>query len=321
MTLCGKFFWAPLATVILGCTLSSGRAATTNAPDFKEVYDLLRLHLAGVTDPNLKAAAVTGLLSELNGRASLVNASATAVSTPRVKAILLDQSILYLQVNGVADGLAAKLRLARETVSASNKLAGLILDLRFTPGDGYATVKDSLDALVPAKIPLLVLINNATQGAAEVLAAQLHEDGALLLGNPTAGAALTTEDFPLANGQQLRIATKPVLLHGTAMTQVQPDITVRVALADEHAYMANPYGTPTGADSPAYAATNDLASLLDHTSEADLVRQKRKDGDGDENPEPPPARTEPSQPVLRDPVLVRALDLIEGLAVLRQSHS
>ena len=54
-------------------------------------------------------------------------------------------------------------------------------------------------------------------------------------------------------------------------------------------------------------------------SEADLVRQKIKDGDEDESI--PPHVAEPQQPFIRDPVLARAVDLIKGLAVVRQWRS
>jgi hypothetical protein len=194
-----------------------------------------------------------------------------------------------------------------------------VVDLRFASGDAYANVGESVDLLVPKKTPLIVLVNAGTRGAAEVLAAELRAGGALLLGNPTAGLAMTTEDFPLANGQHLRLATTPVKLNGAEMAQLQPDIPVKLALEDERALMDNPYG-PAG---PAGADTNNLTPLLDHTTEADLVRQKRKESDefapAKANPEPP-AQTDPARPVLRDPVLARAVDLAKGLAVVRDRH-
>jgi hypothetical protein len=48
----------------------------------------------------------------------------------------------------------------------------------------------------------------------------------------------------------------------------------------------------------------------------------RKQGDGgNTNENPAPARAaEPQKPVMRDPVLARAVDLIKGLAVVHQSR-
>ena len=298
----------------------AGAAATTNSPDFKEVYDLLGAHLPGATAESLNQAAVTGLLSELNGKAMLVSDDlAAATSAVPVKVAVLDQSVAYLRVGQITENLAARINQAIQTLPATNKPTGTILDLRFAAGDAYATVKASVDQLAAPKTPLIILVNAATRGAAEVLAAELHDAGALIIGNPTAGLALTTQDFPLANGQRLRIATTPIKLHGTEMSQVQPDITVSVSLNDERAFMESPYGRADQTGGTASDDTNNFAQLLDHTSEAELVRQKRKDGDGDENPEPP-VKTDLARPVLRDPVLARAVDLVEGLAMIRSNH-
>jgi hypothetical protein len=320
MILRGTFLWATVTSLILAGGTLAGRADTTNAPDFKEVYDLLRAHLPGATDASLNQTAVAGLLAELKGRAELINDSTVATtSTNLVKASVLENTVAWLRVSRVTDDLAASLRAASQAVTVSNKLAGTILDLRFTPGDAYTAVKDSAAVLMSSKMPLVVLVNGATSGAAELLAAELREGGALLLGNPTAGLAMTTEDFPLANGEHLRVATTPIKLHGNDLTRVVPDITIKVDPAQELALMNDPYGPVAPADNSTEIGTNDISALLDHTSEADLVRQKRKDGDGDENPEPP-AKAEPPRPVLRDPVLARAVDLVEGLAVMRESH-
>ncbi|MGD0746105.1 MAG: hypothetical protein ABSA45_13210, partial [Verrucomicrobiota bacterium] len=104
----------------------------------------------------------------------------------------------------------------------------------------------------------------------------------------------------------------------------------------------NPYAAP---------ATNEIAALpgvisflpwVDHTSEADLVRQQQqnmtridlinppspfgparsqihKNGDDNNNDDDsvPPSAVRPQKPVIRDPVLARAVDLIKGLAILR----
>jgi hypothetical protein len=54
-------------------------------------------------------------------------------------------------------------------------------------------------------------------------------------------------------------------------------------------------------------------------NEAELVREHREGADLDAEPaagrEP-----EPEKPVVRDPVLARALDLLKGLAVVRHSR-
>jgi hypothetical protein len=56
-------------------------------------------------------------------------------------------------------------------------------------------------------------------------------------------------------------------------------------------------------------------------NEAELVREHREGLDrfpGIDSASMPPA--EPARPVVTDPVLARALDLLKGLAVVRQSR-
>ena len=68
-------------------------------------------------------------------------------------------------------------------------------------------------------MPVAVLVNHDTSGAAEVVGALVRETGTgLILGSTTAGRAMTTKDFPLEGGAELRIATGPIMLgNGTKM--------------------------------------------------------------------------------------------------------
>src|SRR5207237_8535096 len=96
-------------------------------------------------------------------------------------------------------------------------------------GSGSSRAKEKADAL---RLPVAVLVNHQTSGAAEALAAVIRETGTgLILGSRTAGQAAVAEEFPLKNGQRLRIATAPVQLgDGTALSAegINPDITVQV---------------------------------------------------------------------------------------------
>ena len=121
-------------------------------------------------------------------------------------------------------------------------------------------------------------------------------------------------------GTALREAREGLVLGGTA-AELKPDIAVAVKTADEKQFLENPYAAPALSETNSRAATNgNLATFIDHTSEADLVREKIKDGDEDES-SPPPHSTEPQKPYIHDPVLARAVDLIKALAVVPQSHA
>ncbi|HEV2436563.1 MAG TPA: S41 family peptidase [Verrucomicrobiae bacterium] len=323
------------------------RAETTNsAPDFKQVYELLRANLPGVTEAGLNSAAVTGLLSQLHGRAILVGGQGkNPISTGGpvlIKSAVLESNVAYLHVGQVGDGLANQLNTAYHALTATNKVVGMALDLRFADGSDYAAAVATADLFVTKKMPLLkwsdgvessqpvrepipgplmVLVNGETTGAAEALAAALREaDAGLIIGNPTAGLAMTTMDFPLDNGESLRIVTDPVKLgNGAAIAHVLPDIAVPVSPDDERAYLKNPYGALAQNDISPAVTTNDFLPFVDHTSEADLVREKLKDGD-DTGAVVPAHRKSPPKPVIQDPVLARAVDLIKGLAIVHESR-
>ncbi len=328
------------------------RAATNTVPDFRVVFDLVRANLVGVSEADLNRAAVEGLLAGLRGKVLLVTDSNLPIASTNApllgKTNLLDDDIGYLRVSHVAEGLAGALNAAYQTLSASNKLKGLVLDLRFADGQDFAAAAVVTDLFVAKERPLLdwgqgmvktkakpdaltlpvaVLINRETTGAAEVLAAVLREVGVgLLLGGPTAGAGMVMNEYPLPGGQALRIASTPVKLgDGTALSGqgVKPDIEVKVSLDDERIYLRDAYSlvvkpiVKSGAVSIAAVSTNAAGRRL-RITEADLVRERRE---GKSLEEFTPARDrEPLKPQISDPTLARAVDLLKGLAVVRRSQ-
>src|SRR5579862_5714455 len=146
-------FWAVMIrrflkvlTLTLAAWLATSgglRAETTNStPDFKQVYELLQANLPGVTDAGLNSAAVRGLLSQLHGRATLVGGRGeTPVSpggTALLKSTVLESNVAYLHVGQVGDDLANQLNTAYHALTATNKVVGMALDLRFADGNDYA---------------------------------------------------------------------------------------------------------------------------------------------------------------------------------------
>ena len=59
---------------------------------------------------------------------------------------------------------------------------------------------------------------------------------------------------------------------------------------------------------------------IDHTTEADLVRNRIKDGDQSGLPGPETA-ADAQRPYIHDPVLVHGLDFIKGVVALRLNRS
>ena len=191
------------------------------APDFKEVYDLIRAHLGGTSEADLNRTAVRALVSALSPKVTLAGGTAGAglAEGPLVsKSSLFEGEIAYVRVGRVAEGLAKALREACEKLGATNHLRGVVLDLRYTGGEDYAAAAAAADLFVKKERPLLdwgqgvvrskakdhaltnpvaVLVNRQTAGSAEALAAVLRETSlGIILGSRTAGQAMIMQDTP-----------------------------------------------------------------------------------------------------------------------------
>lgn len=338
--------------------LSAGAALSAPAdepPRFQEVYDLARSNLAGATEAGLSAAALQGLLQRFAGRMTLATNGAGAAATPPApgeppisQAKVFDEAYGYLRVAHVSAGLPPAMDESLAKIAATNRLKGLVVDLRYAGGNDYAAAAAAADRFLAEAGPLLdwgegtarstsktnafsqpvaILVNAATTGAAEALAGVLRETKTgLLIGAPTAGGAAIFKEFPLAGGQRLRLATAQVrLAAGKALpaTGLVPDISVTVNSDDEKQYYADAYkllAKPGSQAAGRGGATNVTAATNrpGRITEADLVRMKREGVDLDpETGLPPPRPSAPEKPAVSDPALVRALDLLKGLAVVR----
>lgn len=336
--------------------LANLRAETpAQAPDFKEVYDLVAAHLSGISPADLNRTSVQALVTALSPRVSLAGggeAPGGAAAQPVSKSSLFDGQIAFIRVGRVTSGLPDAVREACQKLAGTNQLNGLVLDLRYTDGDDYAAAAATADLFLKKERPLLdwgsgitrskeksaalvapvaVVMNRQTSGAAEALAAVLRDSGAgLLLGARTAGQAMVAQEYPLRDGQRLRIATGSVRLgDGSALSSdgVRPDIAVEVNPAEERAYYADPFKElpKTNLLAGTAISTGTSANGTNRTrrarfNEAELVRE-RKEGSVADLDLPFSENGDAGKPSVRDPALARALDVLKGLAVVRQSRS
>ena len=141
---------------------------------------------------------------------------------------------------------------------------------------------------------------------------------------------MMAQDYPLKNGEHLRIATAPIHVgEGTALSTegVKPDITVEVSPQDELAYYADAYREltrtnnfkSTGLANEQLSGTNRLRRP--RFNEAELVRERREGFSPEGEVAASRAEGEIDKPLVRDPVLARALDVLKGLAVVRKARS
>ena len=196
---------------------------------------------------------------------------------------LLETNVLRVRVSQLTENFAEQLRAATPT----NAVIGRILDLRSADGDPSATAS-AATCFAANKVPLVILVDRQTDGAALALAKSLR----------AAGAGLVI---------------------GETNARIQPDICVALRAGDATIFLENPYAKMTMAPAAAMSASNGLLPYVDHTSEADLVRRRVKDGEETNEASDTP-RLEPTQPVIHDPVLARAVDLLKALAVLKPAR-
>jgi C-terminal processing protease CtpA/Prc len=237
----------------------------------------------------------------------------------------------------------------------ANRIKGLVIDLRFAGGKDYAAAvavanrffgeeqplvdwgegwKKSTAKTNAILLPTAVLVNRKTTGAAEALAGMLrHREVGLLIGTNTAGEASMTREFALKTGHRLRLAVAPVKVadgRELPFSGIKADIQVEVSPEDELAWFEDAYKAPPKPAGLAVAAANEAAGPGStnreprrRVNEAELVRRSRE---GQLPDLEPPAANEPSgttesRPVVHDPALARALDLLKGLAVVHQFRS
>jgi len=326
---------------------------SNGSPDFKEVYELIRQHVAGVSEAELNRAAVQGLVNALGTKVMLVTnepADSSGSESTMVRSNLFEGDIAYLRIAKVASGLDKEIRDVCQPANGTNKFKGLVLDLRYSSGDDYLAAASAADLFVKKEqtllfwgtkpvqskekkdaimIPVAILVNKQTAGAPEAFAAIMRQTGAgLILGSVTAGRAMVAQEFPLKDGEKLRIATSPIVMgDGSSVSSLglKPDIAVDVNSADERQYYADAFKviakTNTGQSSLSgtnLAGTTNRNVRRPRFNEAELVRERREGPSVDLDDE---KDLEPEKPVVHDPVLARALDLLKGLAVVRHAPS
>jgi len=339
------------SAVLAGCVTAlaadwGGGASAQESAAFREAYGLIRSHLVGVTPADLDRAAIDGLVGALSPKVALVKAGSPAPTNLAAvsQSSVFDGSVLYVRVAAVSPGLAPALRQACSQWGASNQIQGVVLDLRFAAGTDYSAAAAAARLFVKGDRPLInwgegvvrsgnvtnaiglpvaILVNRATSGASEALAAMVRDGGAgLLLGAPTAGQAFVFEEFPLSGGDRLRVATGSVKMgDGAALAGgVNPDILVEVPPAEERVHYADPYKATAVGTVVTGGGTGTNNARRVRFNEAELVRERREGASADDGAARG-RKPEPEVLLVQDPVLVRALDLLKGLAVVRQGRS
>ena len=355
--------------VIAACAMAVGVMASDDSPkkaaspaplnlsDLPAVTSALRnlyLDPSAVTDSKLNEAAARGMIGRLGIGAKILDAKSAAGKTgaPDIaKTEMLADEIFYVRLGTLGHGTAKAIDAALGPV-LTNKLNGIILDLRFVRGEDFADATSVAGRFLPkgatlftvvgarraarnftaacetpcVATPMIVLVNHETAGGAEAAAAAFeNQQRAVLIGNTTAGEAVERTEVPLAGGGRLALAVAEVVMPGGKKIfprGLDPDVPVKVDLAVERKMLLGP------------DAQKNLRESLEpkiskhRINEAELVRTLGP-GNGKTDAKQPPAEPKPATKETRnenarveqpaDVALSRALDILKGLRILRRN--
>jgi carboxyl-terminal processing protease len=232
-----------------------------------------------------------------------------------VKTQQLEPGIEYIRLRQFQEQTAQDMEAALDKFAKSEKIQGLVLDLRNNPGglltSAVEVSEKFLDAgklivytegrvrnqnmrfqanarRVYADFPIVVLLNQGSASASEIVAGALQDWGrGIVLGTQSFGKGSVQTIIPLSDGSGLRLTTakyytpKGRSIHGKG---IAPDIIVEGPKTTAAAQQP----TPEGAPAP---------------------------------PKPGPSvETKPSDELKRDPQLQRALDLLKAMRILDRTR-
>ncbi|GEM_PF-1431696 len=205
------------------------------------LYALTRALRADAPDP------LTLVTRDTAGGTHTQRVERVAYQVPPIeRAEILPFQLGYIQINRLRAEVGTTIA---ENIQAwtEDELYGVILDLRGADGEDLETVstvaslfaeegallyayrdRDDQDIVtaraskpISRSFPIMVLVDEATAGAAEVLAAVLRDSvrGAMLFGQPTAGDYLVHETLTLTDDVRVRLATRQLVTgDGTVYT-------------------------------------------------------------------------------------------------------
>ncbi len=258
-----------------------------------EAVNAMRGEVGSVVDLSVRRPGTVELM-EL----SLVR---SLIEVPSVSASMLEPGFGYIRIAQFQNRTGSDLRreLARLQDEAEAGLSGLILDLRNNPGgvlQASVAVADTFladgrivytEGRLPsaqvsysangedlgAGVPLIVLINEGSASAAEIVAGALQDHRrAIVLGTPSFGKGSVQTILPLSDDRAIKLTTALYFTPGGASIQAQgiiPDIHVE----REHHPSGESIRGPREADLPRHLRSNGEPSAAQGKTAASDDRQ------------------------------------------------
>jgi carboxyl-terminal processing protease len=238
----------------------------------------------------------------------------------------------YIRIAAFQERTSDDLNKALKEISKKlNPMKGLVLDLRNDPGgllnqaievsdmflksgiivstrgraknmETKATAKDDGNEIT---CPIVVLVNEGTASAAEIVAGALQDNGrALIIGTQTFGKASVQTVIPLEDGSALKLTTARYYTPKGRSIQaegIKPDIIVK-------------YIRPTAEDA------ENTAWWEDRVKEKDLkghIKPAKEDGTKIDEPQTPEVK-DPSD-LVNDKQLKTAIDILKGWDIMKKN--
>lgn len=305
--------------------LIAASALCANGATEKDIYRVLNERGIPYHTNILQYAVVDCILKAVDPDALILASNEVMESVGRETIATNEEwqeGICYLKLNGLYEGGGTQV-VNRLREWAGTGKCGVIMDMRNVGGKNLAAVDGIASAFahtntllysiingagkvvekheaipglfLPQAMPLILLVNDETHDACEILAAVMNgTKGVMLLGTKTKGDSAIRELVPLSAGERLYIATRWVFPGNGVIYEgkgVQPNIVI-----------------------PADVTNVISANAVNDTAETDSIRALWK-------PFSNKAKLDRSlmQRVSRDAAMLRATDILLGLKGLRSN--
>jgi len=193
------------------------------------------------------------LVIKRNSKTFTVNITREEIHIPLIETSYLDEgNIGYLKINMFSKGVAYQVKNALEQMK-KKKIKGLILDLRDDPGGLLSECSGVASMFIPSgpllwtkgrdgeekplnitgtkfSLPLVVLVNNGTASAAEILTGAIKDyKVGTVVGEKTFGKGVIQQIFNLSKGYTLKLTVEEYLTakkHKINKIGITPDVIV-----------------------------------------------------------------------------------------------
>ena len=187
------------------------------------------------------------------------------IKISHISSDILDDNIGYIKISSFEGGCANEFQTAYEELASKN-ISSLIIDLRYNGGGIVNEALQIADLMIPkneillitkdkneeeeitkakkdvsVNVPIVVLVNEYSASASEILAGILKEDiQARLIGVKTYGKGVIQTVYPLSDGSGLKITTNEYYTPKyNKINKIGIEPTIEIKLPEEWQNMAN----------------------------------------------------------------------------------